>query len=121
MFQSKWSREHTEILIDSYRKCRCLYDPQHPDYKNITKRLLVYRYLQNVLRKYEMQVSTDEIRKKIKNLRNQLTTHLLKNKKSNTNSPLWCFNNLKFLVKYTVLTHPRLKVSISQIFTNQIV
>ncbi|KAM7360523.1 uncharacterized protein ACRADG_005912 [Cochliomyia hominivorax] len=101
-----WKKQLVELLISIYKKHENLYDNNHPNYTDRVKRTNSLFEISKQLKKFEKDITVEEIRKKIHTLRTQYMRELreFENGKQGANGviepKLWCFYHLDFLKPY---------------------
>ncbi|XP_073843003.1 uncharacterized protein [Musca autumnalis] len=112
-----WTTESIEALIKLLKKHENLYNVNIPLYTHSDMRKYSLSTICNELKKYNEEITVDEVKKQIQNLRKQYSKELCdievakRMGKGNLSSKWWCFNKLHFLGPYTVVKIPSFAVS----------
>lgn len=126
-----WTRSVVSNLIHIYKKYECLWQIDSPNYKNKNKRLEAWHSLCNeVNSRLKLQLSTEDIQKKISGLRTSYSKEVKLVEGSrhsgagdNDGVPVyeptwWAFHSLSFLNKYVrPLTYGHSNINIKQVNT----
>ena len=63
--KDNWERSETQLLINLYKECPCLYDTRHPHNQNKNKRAEKLNYILNKLKTIKENITINIIKKKI--------------------------------------------------------
>lgn len=100
MANRKWEREHIGVLLAAYKLHPFLYVTKSRDYYDRTKRDLALEQIAAEVSKYRPQTTVNEVKTKIKTLRNQYAAEkaaIVRSGEDILEPRLWCYDSLKFL------------------------
>ena len=102
----EWTRELTINLIELYKGYPCLWNPNHPYYRNRKINFAAYKAIASKLVDYNNEITVDEIRKRIQTLRCQYRRETKAEREHYQDSDrgpdcvfvpkLWCYKYLRF-------------------------
>ncbi|KAF5305331.1 hypothetical protein FQR65_LT18734 [Abscondita terminalis] len=107
----EWSKPLTTMLITTLEGFPCLYDCKHKFYSNHHARVQALIEIRRRLMEAHpsITIESDDIKRKITNLRSQLTAEIRKNKKSQKSGvgteeiyepTIWWFSHIQYLIPY---------------------
>ncbi|XP_019893712.2 uncharacterized protein LOC101891538 [Musca domestica] len=98
-----WTKDMVEYLINRYRQHENLYNTKNPYYMDRPKRFNSMLAICKELKRYNQNLTVDDVKKKIHTLRSQYVKELRDiylSQRDVVEPKLWCFEQMEFLKPY---------------------